>query len=392
MGNARNTRKLIEGMDAWHVRACHAERRMLRHIAAVDDSEAWKECGDEACGAECSGAKDMAHYLGIRYGFSRWKAERLITAAHALESLPHLAEALSSGRLGVDKVMELARFTTPGEERALVDWAQNVPGGRIREEGDLRAKRSKGDAADIVRERSVRWRYHDEGRRFALSADYPAAEGAVLARAIDLARADLPELPEDDPAITCPETVDESRGNGLLALASDRLAEETDSERATVVIHVRADPVARGEGSRIEDGGIAGPETVDRLLCHARVQAVLEDEGGSAVRMTTMAHDPTPAMMRQLRYRDVGCRFPGCGSKRYSIAHHIAWWGVGGRTELGNLVLVCRWHHDLVHDFGWSLTRRADGDVRWYRPDGRRFRAGPAPPPRDGPDRQLVVA
>ncbi len=30
------------------------------------------------------------------------------------------------------------------------------------------------------------------------------------------------------------------------------------------------------------------------LTVHARVQAVLEDSSGNAVRMTTAAHDPTP--------------------------------------------------------------------------------------------------
>jgi hypothetical protein len=44
-------------------------------------------------------------------------------------------------------------------------------------------------------------------------------------------------------------------------------------------------------------------------------------------------------------------------------------------------VLVCFFHHVLVHEHSWSLTRdRITGEVRWYRPDGRRYRAGPDPP------------
>ena len=56
------------------------------------------------------------------------------------------------------------------------------------------------------------------------------------------------------------------------------------------------------------------------------------------------------------------------------------WWGKGGRTDLDNLVLVCTFHHKLVHEFGWRLKREADGSVKWFRPDGTGYRAGPAPP------------
>jgi predicted restriction endonuclease len=82
--------------------------------------------------------------------------------------------------------------------------------------------------------------------------------------------------------------------------------------------------------------------------------------------------------MRQLRYRDRTCRFPNCHLRRYTQAHHVEWWSRGGRTELDNLVLVCTFHHKLVHERGWGLKRRDDGTVRWFRPDGTRYRAGPA--------------
>jgi len=37
----------------------------------------------------------------------------------------------------------------------------------------------------------------------------------------------------------------------------------------------------------------------------------------------------------------------------------------------------------LVHEGGWSLTYRRDNTLRFYRPDGRRYRAGPGPPTTD---------
>jgi hypothetical protein len=87
-------------------------------------------------------------------------------------------------------------------------------------------------------------------------------------------------------------------------------------------------------------------------------------------------------MVRQLRYRDRECRFPGCGARRFLQAHHVVWRARGGPTELANLVLICFFHHRLVHEGGWSVRRSRDGTVGWLSPDGRRFEAGPAPPMR----------
>jgi hypothetical protein len=84
-------------------------------------------------------------------------------------------------------------------------------------------------------------------------------------------------------------------------------------------------------------------------------------------------------MIRQVRYRDKECRFPGCGAQRFTQAHHIVFWRDGGRTDLDNLLLMCSFHHKLVHEYGWSVSRDANGMVRWRRPDGTRYRAGPSP-------------
>ncbi|HET6771448.1 MAG TPA: HNH endonuclease signature motif containing protein, partial [Actinomycetota bacterium] len=93
-----------------------------------------------------------------------------------------------------------------------------------------------------------------------------------------------------------------------------------------------------------------------------------------------MTREPSGWMMRQLRYRDVECRFPGCGARRFTQAHHIRWWEKGGRTDLDNLLLVCTFHHKLVHEYRWTVRRESDGTATWFLPDGCPYRAGPAPP------------
>jgi hypothetical protein len=119
------------------------------------------------------------------------------------------------------------------------------------------------------------------------------------------------------------------------------------------------------------------PEALQRLACDARIQVVAEDDAGDAIAMGRMKREPSASMMRQLRHRDRGCRFPGCGSTAFANAHHIEWWSRGGTTDLNNLLLICGFHHRLIHEHGWTIERAGDGRVRWFRADGSRYRGGP---------------
>jgi hypothetical protein len=84
-------------------------------------------------------------------------------------------------------------------------------------------------------------------------------------------------------------------------------------------------------------------------------------------------------MRRALDHRDQGCRFPGCTcSPRFTDAHHIDHWADGGETKLANLTLLCRYHHRLVHEGGFSLEQR-NGQLVFTRPDGREIPPVPEP-------------
>jgi hypothetical protein len=370
-----SNQELIEAADAAHRNASAAQRRLFDLILEIDLTGAWED----------SGARDLAHWLSMRYGISYWKASRWIGAAHALAELPLLAEAFSSGALSTDKVVELARFAAPETESRLIRWAQGVTVGAIRHKGDL-ARQSLQEAREAERARRVDWWYFQENSRFGLSAELPAAQGAVVARCLERLADQMPVMPGEEEDYY----LDARRADALVALCSARIAADPHPDRATVVIHARLEsPVAESHPSQLEgelrhceiEGGPAiHPQVARRLLCTARVQVVLEDASGQPVRLGRIRRDPPEWMIRQLKYRDVECRFPGCGHRRFTQAHHVRWWERGGTTDLDNLVLVCTFHHTLVHEHGWSLRRDQDGTVRWFYPDGKRYRAGPAPP------------
>ncbi len=201
----------------------------------------------------------------------------------------------------------------------------------------------------------------------------PSAQGAVVAKALQRVVDQIPVMPTELDG-SC---VEARRAHALLALCSNRIAADADSDRATVVVHASLEALAGKRNVETEHGAVMPPEALQRLACDARLQVVAESDAGDAVSFGRTRREPSAAMLRQLRHRDRGCRFPGCGSTAFANAHHIVWWSRGGNTDLENLVLICAFHHRLVHEHGWAIERSADGRIRWYRADGSRYRGGP---------------
>ena len=50
----------------------------------------------------------------------------------------------------------------------------------------------------------------------------------------------------------------------------------------------------------------------------------------------------------------------------------------GGGTDLDNLLLTCRPHQELVHEFGWTVERGPpDGCATFRKPNGQVYEVGP---------------
>jgi hypothetical protein len=358
-----STASLIDrGAESWR-RVSRAQRELLEVLTELDRRGIWQDAG----------AHDMAHWVGNAFGLSRYRASRWLDAGHALEDLPRIAEAFEQGDLSVFKVEELARFATPEDEDALLEWAKEEPSGAIKAEADRRRGADAHETAALEERRWVGWRYQDEGRSFWLQAGLASADGAVVAEALDSLVREIPPLPGEGSE----QLIGARRADALVTLCSTRLG-QVDPDRATVVVHAQLETLLDVEGSATTaDGAVIPAAAVRRLLCNGTVRTLIEDAAGTVVGMATTTRDPSAWMMRQLRYRDRTCRFPNCHLRRFTQAHHVEWWSNGGRTELQNLVLVCTFHHKLVHERGWRLTRHDDGHVRWFRPDGTRYRAGP---------------
>ncbi len=131
-------------------------------------------------------------------------------------------------------------------------------------------------------------------------------------------------------------------------------------------------------------------ETARRIACDAG-KVVMQHRSWQILSVGRKTRTIPPPIRRALEFRDRGCRFPGCTSQ-HCDAHHIEHWADGGETKLSNLVLLCRRHHRLLHEGGFSLRMDDQGAVGFYNPRGRLLERSPAPPVVVGDDdaRELI--
>ncbi|KZF11530.1 MULTISPECIES: HNH endonuclease signature motif containing protein [unclassified Rhodococcus (in: high G+C Gram-positive bacteria)] len=108
--------------------------------------------------------------------------------------------------------------------------------------------------------------------------------------------------------------------------------------------------------------------TSRQLACDCVLTAIVMDENGNPLNLARTARTVTAKQRRALTARDHGCAFPGCGKPAaWTEGHHIWHWGDGGPTDMNNLVLLCGFHHRLIHHSDWEVFIGTDNHP-WFVP------------------------
>ena len=107
---------------------------------------------------------------------------------------------------------------------------------------------------------------------------------------------------------------------------------------------------------------------------------MVHDRDGNVLNVGRKSRKIPAGLRRALSFRDRGCRYPGCPSTRVD-AHHVDHWADGGDTKLSNLMLLCRYHHVLHHEGGYSIRVDAQtGEASFYNNyDQKLARTSPRP-------------
>jgi uncharacterized protein DUF222 len=119
------------------------------------------------------------------------------------------------------------------------------------------------------------------------------------------------------------------------------------------------------------------PAVAQRIACDADIWRVILDPDTGMPLDVGRAHRLVPYWIRRaLHARDRGCRWPGCTTPApWTDAHHLQPWAENGQTRVEDCLLLCRYHHGLVHEGGWRIhLDRATGEVRITRPEGTSYR------------------
>jgi len=361
------------------------------------------------------GFRSCAHWLSWRIGLALGPAREYVRVARALPALPLISAAFGRGELSYSKVRAVTRIATPDNEELLYDWA--LAGTASHVEKLVRKYRRSG--RDEENERAQRQKearglsaYFDEDGMLELRGTFPPEQGALLLKALEVARDELiadergraqtsapgpaAESEKERTAIehvsaetsAVSRTVEKRNSRQLLADALVRLAEGSLEnaaaksrlrDRFQVVVHVDKevleDPDTAGR-CELADGPVLAAETARRLACDGAVCQMQHGPQGEleSGRKTRVISAP---LRRALQARDgTRCAFPCCAS-RGREAHHVKSWAEGGPTTLENIINLCSYHHFLVHEGGYQIEPSQAGRFRFLRPDGSEIVTAP---------------
>jgi hypothetical protein len=371
---------------ASHISAATA--RWLRLIAEFDEGGGW---GD-GCYKSC------AHWLSWRCGIAVGTARDHVRVAHGLKRRPLIAAAFERGELSYSKVRALLRLDDEFREELLLDYAESASASQLERivRGCRKVVAVEQATERQFAERELSWSIDDDGA-FLFRGRLPAELGALVVRSIEAARDELGPPPPEVAGGLDIGAAEESRSrrarnaDALVALAQTTLAERASSADVyQVVVHVDADtlgvsaetkdgqPARSGDRCALEDGEPLPTAAARRLACDAGIVRVLEKDGRT-ISMGRKTRTVPPALRRAVRIRDGGCTFPGCTQRYHVDSHHIEHWADGGETNLDNLIQLCRHHHRLLHEGGFTVRRGRTG-FAFFAPSGKPIPQAPRLP------------
>ena len=105
-----------------------------------------------------------------------------------------------------------------------------------------------------------------------------------------------------------------------------------------------------------------------RLACGAGILPAVLDGRSQPIDLGRTRRLFTSTQRKALAIRDRHCRAEGCDvPAAWCEAHHLHPWSTGGRTDLGDGVLLCSFHHHRAHDTRYDMTRLPSGRVSYHR-------------------------
>ena len=346
-----------------------------RHVAAFQVHHlrvfgAFERRGVHETDGHLSATAWLKHWCRLAGG----KASGLVRAAWSLTHMPLTLAAFSDGDIGISavKVLADARTAHPEifieHEETFVEVARTLAGRQLR--AAVAYWRQALDEAAALQDTN-----HAFGRRRLHVSptlggvgridgvlDPEGTETVLTALGAVLDTETRTTSDGDDGRVPA-----QRRADALLHICRSYLDHNPATvagERPHLSVVVDLEVLERRATGRAETahGQVLHPETVRRLACDSAVSRIIAKGQSQPLDVGRRTRTIPPAIGRALVIRDRHCTFAGCDRPApWCDGHHIIHWAQGGDTALTNLTLLCRRHHRMIHEGGWTLTPGIDG-------------------------------
>ncbi|MCU1360977.1 MAG: putative endonuclease [Ilumatobacteraceae bacterium] len=347
------------------------------------------------------GASSISVWLQAHCQLSSGDARRLLKEGRFLTRYTAVGDAALSGRLSASQV-EVIRQSVPAALAELFDEHQHTVVNAV---ADLNVTDTAivcqqwqicGEAmidnppADLFEERSWKSSRLDNGTVVGQFVFDPTSADA-LNQAIETAR-----TRDNDETRTTAQTL----ADAIVAIAeffnANHTSDVTPRHRRHAdinidihqVLHPDCDPATcqghDGDPSKLfeltfgsgqcvttADGVLLPDWAAAAYLCDCVMHRVIRS-ASAVLDYGVAVRTPPQDLFRAIAARDRGCRFPDCHrTVAFTHAHHIIYAEHLGPTALKNLLLLCSYHHHLIHRQRWKITLDANADAHFTHPDGR---------------------
>ncbi|MBM4483841.1 DUF222 domain-containing protein [Rhodococcus hoagii] len=375
---------------------CHAiEQLEALRVATV------AEIDERAVSFDTLGFRSVKQWLAANSLLEVPAAARILALGRMLSRQPEIADAFNAGDISAEHAALIGKFCEtpprgmPNEaldscRKVLLDAASGPTATTTTVRTCISRLERIFESDELPpSEDTERNEFHASktlNGRVAVKGDLDAVTGEMLLTA--LSALTKPRNLLDDPAEK--RTPARQRADAFAEILRRYLdsgeAPVEGGERPHLSLHVNASDLARSESAHewvnpdgdsdlFGDKDIArmphmGPlsiATARRLACDCHLTPIVMDDG-VPLNLGRTSRTVSKKQRRALIARDHGCAFPGCGAPpAHCEGHHVKHWADGGPTDLDNLVLLCRYHHQLLHHSHWGVRIGADRHP-WFTP------------------------
>ncbi len=364
---------------------------VYERLAVFDRSAAW----------QIDAAYNPANWLAAQTGTARAVAGSRMRLATRLTQMPVAAAAMASGAITETHARVLARCVAnprtcavyADAEEELVGWARECTADELSRRIDAWIELIDQDGPEPSAPQHDVVHANQVGDRVEINANLGLETGLPVLAALgerteQLYRRDQAVTecnPEDGLATRTPGM---RRAEALTELILAGAGAESNPRRREPLFTVGIDEETYATGCRhadtvcdLDDGTIVPVDIMRIWRCGSAFQALVQDAQGAVLHLGREQRYANREQRRALARRDRGCAVPGCDRPPWMCdAHHVVFWDDLGRTDIDNLVLLCRHHHRMIHADRLSVEM-VDGVPRFHDAFGRLLEEGRRRPP-----------